>query len=198
MCKKSGFTLIELLTVISITVLLMAILLPVVQSVKKRARDTLCQSNLRQWGIVYKMYTDEFDDKLPRDYGEFAWYYPIRSYYSDTPELLLCPSAKKPSDIDGTDASPPFGGTFLAWGRFAPEGELAWDRFGSYGLNHWAYEPDSPKGEEPEEAEPEDDEQPMLQPGIGVPPPPLVKIKLHLHSTASLKSPKSPLLCRRI
>lgn len=157
MCKRSGFTLIELLTVIGIIVLLMAILLPVAQGVKGRARDALCQSNLRQWGIVYKMYTDEFDSKLPRNYGEFAWYYSIRSYYSNTTELLLCPSAKKPSDFDGTDAGPPFGGTFLAWGRFAPKGELAWDGFGSYGLNHWAYKPDSQEDEEPEETEPEGD-----------------------------------------
>ena len=142
MWKRKGFALIELLTVISIISLLMAILIPTLSGVRQRARAAVCLSNLRQWGIVYKMYTDEFDGKLPRNYGLFAWYYPIRQYYSDTPELLVCPSAKKPSDTKGKTGGLPFGGTFLSWGRFAPKGLVAWDRHGSYGLNHWAYKPE--------------------------------------------------------
>ena len=33
------------------------------------------------------------------------------------------------------------GGTFLAWGRCAPEGEYEWDIYGSYGINLWVYQP---------------------------------------------------------
>ena len=140
MCKRKGFTLVELLTVISIICLLMGILLPVLQHARQSARAGVCQSNLRQWGIVYKMYTDECDGRLPRDYGEFAWYYPIREYYSKEAKILLCPTAKKAADPDGTESGPPFGGTSLAWGHFEPPDKRpAWDTCGSYGLNQWAY-----------------------------------------------------------
>jgi prepilin-type N-terminal cleavage/methylation domain-containing protein/prepilin-type processing-associated H-X9-DG protein len=142
MYERKGFTLIELLTVISLICLLMAILLPYLQGARANARAGVCQSNLRQWGLVYKMYTDECDGRLPRDYGEFAWYYPIRGYYSKEVKILLCPTTKKAADPDGTDSGPPFGGTFLAWGRFEPPGARpAWDTCGSYGLNQWAYKP---------------------------------------------------------
>jgi len=95
------------------------------------------------------MYTDEFDGKLPRDYGEFAWYYPIRYYYSNDAEVLLCPTTKKVSDPDGTDLGAPFGGTFLAWGHFEPRAaRTPWDVCGSYGINRWAYKFEKKRNEE--------------------------------------------------
>ena len=60
-----AFTLIELLVVISIIALLTAILLPVFFSVRGRARQTVCTSNLRQIGIAMSMYADEADDLYP-------------------------------------------------------------------------------------------------------------------------------------
>lgn len=60
-----AFTLIELLVVISIIALLTAILLPVFFSVRGRARQTVCISNLRQIGMAVSMYADEADDLYP-------------------------------------------------------------------------------------------------------------------------------------
>jgi len=57
--KKRGFTLIELLVVIAIIALLMAILMPSLQRVRRQAKAIACQSNLKQWGFVWAMYTDE-------------------------------------------------------------------------------------------------------------------------------------------
>jgi len=140
MCNRKGFTLVELLTVISIISLLMAILLPVLHRTRRNAQAGVCQSNLRQWGIVFKMYTDEFDGQLISTTLEPAWYYPISDYYSNISDLLLCPSAKKPSNPDGRTVDPPYGGTFLGWGNFfTPVARPQWDTCGSYGLNHWAY-----------------------------------------------------------
>ena len=59
MCKRNGFTLIELLVVIAIIALLMAILMPALNRVRKQARGIACQMNLHQWAIVFSMYTDQ-------------------------------------------------------------------------------------------------------------------------------------------
>jgi prepilin-type N-terminal cleavage/methylation domain-containing protein len=140
MSKRKGFTLMELLVVIAVISLLMAILTPVVQRVRRNAKESVCQSNLRQWGMVFKMYTDEFDGNLIRNNDELAWYYPIREYYGNTADLLLCPSAVKPSNPYGSGAEPLYGGSLLAWGYLLPRGNKpGWGGYGSYGLNHWAY-----------------------------------------------------------
>jgi len=57
--EQRGFTLIELLVVIAIIALLVAILMPALQRVKKQAKAVVCQSNLKQWGTIFAMYTDD-------------------------------------------------------------------------------------------------------------------------------------------
>lgn len=54
-----GFTLIELLIVVAIIALLLAILVPALNGVKRIARSVYCQGNLRQIAIGWNMYLDE-------------------------------------------------------------------------------------------------------------------------------------------
>ena len=62
---RYGYTLIELLIVITIIAILAAILFPVFAQVREDARRTTCASNMRQLGLAFLAYTQDFDDELP-------------------------------------------------------------------------------------------------------------------------------------
>jgi prepilin-type N-terminal cleavage/methylation domain-containing protein/prepilin-type processing-associated H-X9-DG protein len=63
--NRRAFTLIELLVVIAIIALLMGILMPALQRVKKQTRFIVCRANLKQYGVAWRMYLSDNDENFP-------------------------------------------------------------------------------------------------------------------------------------
>ncbi len=124
--KRRGFTVVELLVVISITILLIALLLPALSRARYTTRLAVCRSRLKQTGAGVLSYTNDFNGHYPHRPGVPSGWKPnrltsgsvddrvaLRGYIAIN-DLLNCPLTGR-IDIDGSPQSIPTYSTYHLW-----------------------------------------------------------------------------------
>jgi len=145
MRRRSGFTLIELLVVIAIIALLMSILMPALGRVRYQARGVACRANLRQWGLMFSMYTSDNNGYFysgllggttaSMENGD--WWRECMRPLSKNKKMWLCPTAIKSRTNIAVTTSSPAVNPFDAWRVPAYQGADE----GSYAPNGWMCNP---------------------------------------------------------
>jgi hypothetical protein len=120
---------------------------------RNRAKEMVCLSNLRQWGMMFEIYAKDYNGRFMHGFAAFPranrWISALGDYYKWDDKITCCPTATKPwvdeygniSGAEGTEL-----GVFMAWG-YVMQTHWPQPMKGSYGINGWCIDPQ--QGHEP-------------------------------------------------
>jgi prepilin-type processing-associated H-X9-DG protein len=102
---------------------------------RRRAKEAVCLSNLRQLGTAFQMYTGDnegfFQEGLGGRSADTHWWMATLKPYYKNKDLCLCPMAvRRGADVGLGE----LGATFYAW---SAQYWLTPGTYGSYGINGW-------------------------------------------------------------
>jgi prepilin-type processing-associated H-X9-DG protein len=154
MKSKNSFTKKDVTVTLGCLIFLLANLGAIGASGRRRAKEAVCLSNLRKWGVCFQLYANDNEGYFMRGwtptgaYHTDYWMEALRQYYVN-PDLRCCPEAAIPGTELGLG---PWGGngTFSAWGAFSGpvcgEPSPSWSPatacdYGSYGINGYVQNP---------------------------------------------------------
>jgi prepilin-type N-terminal cleavage/methylation domain-containing protein len=132
---QTAFTLVELLVVIAIIGILVALLLPVLSSARRKAQQAKCLSNLRQLVLAHIVYVGDHETLVPYQnptHPGASWMGSLASTIKNK-ELMICPSAplRDTPPVSGSR----IGNVESAWVRWTDNVETMY--CGSYAYNSW-------------------------------------------------------------
>ena len=122
---SDAFTLIELLVVIAIIAILAAILLPVLDSAKKKAVQVQCLNNYKQLELCYQMYHEDNNTLLPwnnvnnppqnwiqghatQDYNSRNIWNGVLYGYNKNAKIYACPGSTLTLQVGAGGGTPPY------------------------------------------------------------------------------------------
>ena len=161
MKSKTAFTKKDIVVTFGCAVFLLANLGAVGSSGRRRAKEAVCFSNLRQWGAMFEMFTNDNNGyfmegfngvagTLPDGSDNNRWIKALGAYHKYDTNFSCCPEATMPwYDVNGNDMhlAGTWRATFSAWGYYGPgtgRERAGWLKpfKSSYGINGWVNNPD--------------------------------------------------------
>ncbi|MHC4477075.1 MAG: H-X9-DG-CTERM domain-containing protein [Planctomycetota bacterium] len=126
MRQKTGPTKADISGFVVCAVFLLASLGSIGGGGRRRAKEAVCVSNLKRWGVILQTFANDNGGYFMDRSEAAGWVEDMLPMYCENPRMLLCPEATRTFQEGGRNP-------FMAWGDYVDEVYYR----GSYGINRW-------------------------------------------------------------